>query len=438
MSDPKPTAQAAADEPQPGCIAQCCSCLCCCFTCAICAPCLLLCCCASGTNTAVKKSQGKRWNAVTHTWVIDNLTEDAASLQTIPADDEDILKASKEDTTTKPSTSTTTSVTGVETEYYEVLGVATDATDGQIKKAYYMNARKWHPDRNDSDEAKAKFQAISEAYQVLSDEKLRAVYDKDGKSGLSGDKTEVAMDQVDPSLIFTFLFGSDAFDDIIGRLRLVTQVMLGEQQVDRKDLLELERRRIVRLALALRQRIQKYVDGKQDEAKLDWKVQGDTLVEVRYGEEILNTVGSTYMLVATQCIGSWGEGMEAQVTEHKMQRGAAMKAYEGAQNMQQGGDEVGEDKLPIYIETMWNMTVIDISQTLHEVVMKVCSDKSVDKGVQMKRAEAIRDLGELWKNMKSSKAKTDRRSVRGLYQSAAVAAMEETLNKMREEEEASA
>jgi curved DNA-binding protein CbpA len=430
----KPTATGGEEEeiPSVGPVTQCLNCICLLVTCILCTPCIALCCCCSIGNTAAQKAQGKRYNAATREWVIDNLEHDVETLKGIPTDDEDILKT-KEAEDTKPSASEVTASTVKETAYYDVLGVAPDADPSKIKKAYYINARKWHPDRNDSEEAKAKFQQIGEAYQVLSDPQLRAIYDKEGEEGLSGDKTEAAAGQIDPSLVFTFLFGSDAFMDIIGRLQLVTQVMIGEERIDSSKMKELERRRIMRLALKLRDRIEKYVSGNPDEAKLDWENQGATLVETRYGEEILNTVGSTYRLVATQVIGSWGEGMEAQMSEHMMKQGAAMKAFEGTQNMQQA-QTMGEDQLPTYIETMWNVTVIDISSTLREVVMKCCSDKSVEKSVRLKRAKAIQDLGVIWEGTKSKTAQKDRRSVRGLYQSAAQAAMEETLNKMKAEE----
>ena len=420
--------------PEAGIITQCIACICCLLTCALCTPCLILCCCCSGANTAVNKAQGKRWDAVQHKWVLDNLQQDEATLQTVPGNDDDVLKATHtHQDDSKPSSAAAVPSVIKETTYYDALGVPPDADESKIKKAYYMEARKWHPDRNDSDEAKAKFQQIGEAYQVLSNPKLRAIYDKEGQDGLSGDRTEAALGQVDPSLVFTFLFGSDAFQDIVGRLHLVTQVMLEGQKTSPKDMMELERRRIIRLAIKLRQRVQSYVDGNVDAAKAEWKSQGEHLVEVHYGEEILNTVGSTYKLVATQCIGSWGEGIDAQMSEHRMKRGAAVKAFEGAQTMQQGG-EMGQDQLPTYIETMWNVTVIDISSTLHEVVMKLCNDKSVEESVRKKRAEAIRDLGEIWEETKSKKLERDRRSVRGLYQSAAQAAMEETLKKMQQEE----
>ena len=53
--------------------------------------------------------------------------------------------------------------------------------------------------------------------KVLSDDKLRAQYDRAGESGLSGDRTEVSADGVDPALIFTMIFGNDAFENIVGR-----------------------------------------------------------------------------------------------------------------------------------------------------------------------------------------------------------------------------
>jgi hypothetical protein len=280
---------------------------------------------------------------------------------------------------------------------------------------------------------------VSKAYQVLSDPKLRAVYDKEGQAGLSGDRTEVAMEKLDPSLVFTFLFGNDAFYDIVGRLALVTQMMVGDPKetgITHGQLLEIERRRVVRLALKLRDRIQTFVDGDAVTARAQWKTEAERLVEVRYGQELLNTVGSTYRLVATQYVGTFGEGMEARVAEHEKQKDAAMAAYQNAQNMAAAGDQVGEDQLPNFVNVMWNMTVIDISSTLREVVMKVLSDKSVDvdDSTRKKRANAVLALGQIFEQQKSKKAVTDRRSVRGLYQSAAQAAMEETLNKMREEE----
>lgn len=63
------------------------------------------------------------------------------------------------------------------TNHYEVLGVAKDASQDDIKKQYRKLARKYHPDRSDEANAKEKFQALNTAYQTLKDPQKRAEYD---------------------------------------------------------------------------------------------------------------------------------------------------------------------------------------------------------------------------------------------------------------------
>ncbi|SFZ97596.1 Chaperone protein DnaJ [hydrothermal vent metagenome] len=71
--------------------------------------------------------------------------------------------------------------------YYEVLEVSKDCSGAELKKSYRKLAMKFHPDRNPDDkEAEEKFKIVNEAYQVLSDEKKRGIYDRYGKAGLEG------------------------------------------------------------------------------------------------------------------------------------------------------------------------------------------------------------------------------------------------------------
>ncbi|MDE6206782.1 MAG: molecular chaperone DnaJ [Muribaculaceae bacterium] len=68
-------------------------------------------------------------------------------------------------------------------DYYEVLGVSKNATADELKKAYRKLAVKYHPDKNPGDkEAEEKFKELAEAYDVLSDEKKRQMYDQYGHS----------------------------------------------------------------------------------------------------------------------------------------------------------------------------------------------------------------------------------------------------------------
>jgi DnaJ-class molecular chaperone len=63
---------------------------------------------------------------------------------------------------------------------YDVLGVSPEAAASDIKKAYYKLALEHHPDKSKDREAVQRFQAISRAYEVLSDEKSRKIYDETG------------------------------------------------------------------------------------------------------------------------------------------------------------------------------------------------------------------------------------------------------------------
>jgi molecular chaperone DnaJ len=71
-------------------------------------------------------------------------------------------------------------------EFYALLGVARDASEAEIKKAYRKLAMEFHPDRNPAPDAEAKFKEITEAYEVLRDPQKRAAYDRYGKAGLGG------------------------------------------------------------------------------------------------------------------------------------------------------------------------------------------------------------------------------------------------------------
>ncbi len=98
-----------------------------------------------------------------------------------------------------------------EQDFYELLGVDRQASEGDLKKAYRKLAMKYHPDRNQGDaEAEAKFKEISQAYDILSDEEKRDAYDRFGHAAFQGGAGGGG---------FEGGFGSsfaDVFDDLFG------------------------------------------------------------------------------------------------------------------------------------------------------------------------------------------------------------------------------
>src|SRR5438132_1199347 len=100
-------------------------------------------------------------------------------------------------------------------DYYEVLSVAKDANDEDIKRSFRKLAMQYHPDRNVGDkDAEEKFKEAAEAYEVLSNRDKRQRYDRYGHAGLANNGGPTFRDA---SSVFD-LFG-DIFGDIFGSAR---------------------------------------------------------------------------------------------------------------------------------------------------------------------------------------------------------------------------
>jgi len=93
-------------------------------------------------------------------------------------------------------------------DYYNILEIDRNACQSQIKKAYYKLAKKYHPDKTteiNKEEYTKKFQQIGEAYETLSDENKRKIYDQFGKDGLKDGGMPGNMNPFD---IFSQFFGN--------------------------------------------------------------------------------------------------------------------------------------------------------------------------------------------------------------------------------------
>ena len=117
-------------------------------------------------------------------------------------------------------------------EFYTLLGISRDASETDIKKAYRKLAMEYHPDRNSSPQAEARFKEITEAYEVLRNPQKRATYDRYGKAGLSGSGGGYGFHHVDLSEalnIFMRDFGAmGGFESLFGGRRSRTEERRGQ------------------------------------------------------------------------------------------------------------------------------------------------------------------------------------------------------------------
>ncbi len=105
-------------------------------------------------------------------------------------------------------------------DYYELLGVARDAGDDEIKRAFRRRARELHPDVSEAPDAKERFAEVAEAYEVLSKRETREVYDRYGHAGLrNGGFSASQFDFGNLADVFSAFFGDDLLGGVGRRSR---------------------------------------------------------------------------------------------------------------------------------------------------------------------------------------------------------------------------
>src|SRR5262252_1433285 len=106
-------------------------------------------------------------------------------------------------------------------DYYDILGVAKNASEDEIKKAYRKLAMKYHPDRNQgregasAKESEEKFKEAKEAYEILTDAQKRGAYDRFGHAGVDPNAAAGGFGAGQGFGTFADAFG-DIFGDIFG------------------------------------------------------------------------------------------------------------------------------------------------------------------------------------------------------------------------------
>ena len=103
-------------------------------------------------------------------------------------------------------------------DFYQILGVARDASHDEIKKAYRKAARQFHPDVNPGDKAaEEKFKQITQAYEVLSDKERRGKYDQFGSAWQQAQQSDSGQYGDFGDFVYSN-YGAGNFEDIFGSL----------------------------------------------------------------------------------------------------------------------------------------------------------------------------------------------------------------------------
>ena len=383
------------------------------------------------TPSAMKNaSEGKDWDPETKKWYSYNLPDEAS--QILSMTDEDFMAtlhpSDIKDFEAIKQDKANSKIGNVEVkclEFYEILGVESHATPSDIKKAYYRKAKECHPDKHPDDpQAANKFQKIGEAYQVLSDEKLRQRYDQLGKDGVE------EAPKMDPGALYAMIFGSEKFEPLIGELTLASHLG-GDDGDDMHPRLKdfKQKQREVRCAVTLAEKLQIYLDNGEEEFIRQAVEEANEMGQSAFGGTLLNLIGTTYREQAKLELGGV-DGIGVSLTQtgrylntrfSVLNRGIraatgasdAQKAQERLIAIQQekaegnyeGQEETEEEKkLKKKVEhaqghifsVMWYVTAIDIESTLRKVCTKVTHDTFVDPEIRKKRKKALLLLGNIY------------------------------------------
>jgi curved DNA-binding protein CbpA len=302
-------------------------------------------------------------------------------------------------------------------DFYAILGIPKEATTAQIKKAYYQKARNFHPDKNaDNPQAEEMFKLVSEAYNVLSDEEKRKVYDKFGVSGVRASEQGGG---TDPGMIFKMLFGCGTFDDIFGELSFASwmsnsgQDMTENQIREQKDKENIKRKE--KLLEQLIERLKKRISG--EEKNFNYLL-ADTKEKIESvgGPALLSHISYIYIQEAQKNldrylgIQSWFAEIEEK--GHSFKQGASLigeviRVTAAHSRFEQAGDqneEVFKEMMNHGLSMLWKLGLLEIENTVREVckLFLVVPDKELKK----KRAEALEALGLFYKQeVKAAKKK---------------------------------
>ncbi len=296
-----------------------------------------------------------------------------------------------------------------DTSYYDLLGVPHDASAAAIKKAYYKLAVQVHPDKNPDDpEAQSKFQAIGQAYQVLSNEQLRKRYDARGAEAVEGEEF------MDSSMLFVMIFGNERFEEYVGELPITAEMDPGATHTAAGQMLR-QKQREAQVAYRLSEKLSGVTAGTtpMSEFLTAAREEAVELSASPFGATLLYHIGRVYCAMSDRHLGyESGLGLAGHRAAWKERR-HAMKQTAGAMvdmakvasavhktiGAEAPDEEIVPDaeQIPQFLKVVFQMTVLDVENTLRRSCDLVLRDSDPqDKAARKRRGEAMQALGLLF------------------------------------------
>jgi hypothetical protein len=315
--------------------------------------------------------------------------------------------------------------------YYQLLEVTISATKAEIKRAYHQKAKKWHPDKNPGTKKAEMFLRLHTAYQTLSDDSKRIIYDEVGEQD--------AAVPMDPRVFFSVLYDSFSLKSYTGELALATwatQILnLGmfangnddDPQRNFQKLIHLvadmqrkDQKRQVDIAVHLRDSVEPYTSGQLSEAAFREWCHNQALLIMKHGmfhdQMILLVLGNALELSAHQFRGlnrpfGWPRGVllwtrrSLHTLSNKLQFYRGMfwivkYSFRYMETFKTGGFEsearlMQDDQiLPVLLKLLWNYNVLDIQSTMDGSCWKLFRDSAASGHERFLRARAVGILGE--------------------------------------------
>jgi curved DNA-binding protein CbpA len=290
-----------------------------------------------------------------------------------------------------------------EIDYYAILDIPRDATPAQIKKAYYQKARDYHPDKNENPQAEEIFKLISEAYNILSDDNKRQLYDKYGLEGVKASEQGVP----DPSVIFKMIFGCGSFDDIFGELNFVLMFEINPDTMSEEEIINtLEKKNKERKEKLIEQLLKKLDPFITGEDKGFKSQMGDITEKLDSpgGPALLSSIGYVYLQEAKKNLSryfgiqSWFAGLEEKGHELKQSFSlisSIVKLQVAHERLEQEGEnqQIMNDIMSQGLSTIWKIGLLEIESTVRDVCQTVLNVP--EKNIKKEKSGSLRRIRQI-------------------------------------------